>query len=983
MAQNETTLRIKAENSTDAAFRAVEANLRGLENSFGRISGIMATFAGGAFVTALGGIIRASEDAAAANRKLDAVIRATGNASGYTREQLSQLSDSLARTSMFDDEGFKEATATLLRFGNIGGENLEKVLRLSADYASLTGGDLSSAAEKLGRALSNPAEGLKRLERNFGDLGPEVEASIKQLEQMGDRSGATALAIEALQRRIGGADQEMNQGLTGSFRQLKKAISDYAEVLGSVANNAGVFAVFDKYRDAIRGMSAALSGEDGARVLLFASLVAGGPQAGLRTLLGLGARPTASVTPQASIPDLSGQVGAGVAAFTEENARRAMESVRETLEESAKLREQQAREQERYRQLDIRGWVAHAEAVFAAADQLNIDLARERDLYWREEEAARQRDLRGWVAYAEAVFAEADQQNLAIARATEQRFAEQEGYWKGFLGGIESGFRDVFDNIFAGQIRGWRDFVASLRDIFKRVLLDFIYQSLARPFVLNIVASLAGTAGFSGLASAAGNAATSAGSNLLGAGLSASGIGAATIAEFMAGATGTFMGPAAAGSAASMGANFAAFMTNPATLAVLAAVVIAVAVMSRRGGPKEGGSAFGTFDGDGNFVPGFAPGTENGRFYTPAGGDSAMASMTQGIGEAFAQTLARLGGGSGAGFGFGFGFDRDPRGTAASRVSGVVTNAAGETILEIINREAGRSDEDLQNALQLIGRQSLLAALQRSELPEAVLAILRTVDAASAAAEDIDAILQLADAFVQFTAMLQDVSVTDVIERASMSSVDAFRAQGAALLELANRSSLTTESLATLAQATGSYRAAAESLILGFEQVRVAIDEMFGDTRRNIVMAGLDDQGRYDFIQEELASLFDRLLQSSSASEIERLARQINEGINSAFSMLSPEQQAALRDEFLTRLDNVNAAAQERLRQLQQDAADEANRQLAEVRRIMEEMALAQQAAANIQQDAANTQLAAANTPRTFNISVDVSRGAAVVTDGG
>lgn len=975
MAENTTTLKIRAENQTDAAFRALEANLKGMEQSFSRVSGIMATFAGGAFLTAISGIVRASEDAAVAQRKLDAVIRATGNASGYTRDQLLQLGDSLARGSMFDDEAFKEATATLLRFGNIGGENLEKVLKLSADYAALTGGDLSSAAERLGRALSNPAEGLKRLERNFGDLGPEVEGAIKAQIEMGNQSGALGIAIEALQRKIGGADQAMNQGLTGAFAQLKKNIADTAEVMGNSGATGAFSAGLERLNNAWAGLNQLLAQTDGNKLRAIAALVMN-PNA-FEALRALGASPIAPPTPAAGAN--APQYGMGF--YGPSNTEIDLE--RQRRAEQAKLAADWAKEQERIRQLDIRGWVAYAEAVIAESDEQFRAMADRSKAFWAEEERAKQQDLQGWVRYADEVFRQADEQNLAIAKATQERFAEQEQYWQGFLSGIEGAFRDVFDQIFRGQVNSWRDFMGVLRDIFKRTLLDFIYQSFARPFVLNVVASLAGAAGMSGLASAAGNTAAGIGGSLLGPAVGATGFGAATIAEFLAGATGTFMGPAAAGSAASMGASFAAFMTNPATLAVLAAVVIAVAVMSRRGGPKEGGSAFGTFDADGNFIPGGAPGTGNGRFYTPSGSDDAMRSMTQGIGAAFAETLARLGGGSAAGFGFGFGFDRDPRGTANSRVSGVVTDATGRSIFEVINRDAGRSEEELQEALGLIGRQSLLAALQNSQLPEAVRAILRLVDAASATADEVDAVLKLAEAFVQLQSVLTDISVADVLQRASMSSVDAFRAQGQALLELANRSSLTTESLAALAQATGAYRASAEALIVGLEGVRMQIDAMFGETRRNILMAGMGEQERYNFLQTEAARLFELLGSASTAEEIARLAEAINRNINDAFGMLSPEDQATMRDEFLTRLDNVNAQAQERLRQLQEEAAAEANRQLAEVRAIMEEMALAQQAAANTQQQAADTQLAAANTPRTFNLNVDITGGSAVVTSGG
>lgn len=739
MADTDVKVALTAEDRTQDAFRSLNASIKALEANFVGLAAAAGAFAGGAFVTALTVSIKAAEDAAIAQRKLDAVIRATGNTTGYTAEQLSKLADSLARATSFDNSSFREATATFIRFGNVGGENLERVLRLSADYAALTGSTLPAAASKLASALNSPADGLRKLERGFGDLGPEVEAAVRQLDAMGDRAGAISLLIEALEKKIGGADASINSGLTGGVKELKKALGDLAETAGNmIGSNGGPFYFF---AEQVRGLNEAIKGTPTEKLALIASIIVGGPRAGMNFLSGLGSRPPQQIVPN-SVQDLSGQVGAMVNLLTEDEARRQLELLRETLRESKRLQDEYAREQERLRQLDVRGWVAYAEAVFAESDANYKALAVISDRYWAAEEKARTEDLQGWVRYADEVFRQADEQNIAIARATQERFAEQEKYWQGFLSGIESGFRDVFDKIFRGQINGWRDFVSALRDIFKRILLDFIYQSLARPFVLNIVASLAGSAGMSGLASAASSAAP----NLLGSAVSgATGIGFATGAEFIAGATGTFMGPAAAGSAAAMGAQFAAFMTNPATLAVLAAVAIAVALRNRQGGPKEGGSFFGTFDAQGNLIgtPG-APGTQNGRFYTPAGSDQSMRDLGTSMGQAFATALARLGGTSG-GVGFGFGFDRDPRGSAASRVSALVTDATGRTIYEAINREAGRSEEDLQAALKEEASRALLAALQASQLPQAIADILAPLDAYTAAASDIEAALAAAE----------------------------------------------------------------------------------------------------------------------------------------------------------------------------------------------------------------------------------------------
>lgn len=992
MANERVEVAIVGSNQTDAAFREVESNLGKLEGRLGTLNSAIAGFAGGigaAVAENIGGMLvdtfkfvtKAAEEAAISQRKLEAVLRATGNTTGYTATQLNNLADKLARTTSFDDEAFREATATIVRFGNITGENLEKVLRLSADYAALTGGSVTSAAQMFARALNDPADGLKKLERNFGELRPEAKAAVDELERVGDRSGAIALAIAELQAKIGGADESINTGLTGATKRLNKALGELAETLGGQLSGGG--ALQNWFATQVERITVALNATPMEKLAMLATILRG-PFTASEVIPGY----LDAVGRRANAPNLGLFSGMntsldggdpqrvyGMGFYGPSNNEIELERRRRT--EIEKLQREMARERERLLQVHVRG----SEAALQAEHDLIVYYDEQRSKLqlraMKEREQIRQIDLDGQEYLARQAFAiiqrEQEAFNEGLRAVQERAFSE----WVANYDRVaDAGARFFTDLVFNG-----RKAFDNLRDALKSFAAELI-AIFAKRWILNMAAAATGSTALSAAAGQVGQgtlagATTSLFGNALGSFLP----GAATGAEFFSGMMGTFMGPAAPGSAAALGGQFAAFMTNPATLAVLAAVVIAVAVMSRRGGPKDGGSAFGTFDENGNFVPGFAPGTQNGRFYTPSGADPAMVAMTEGIGTAFAETLARLGG-TGAGFGFGFGFDRDPRGTANSRVSGVVTNAAGQTILEVINREAGRSDEELQEALELLGRQSLLAALQNSELPEAVRAILNMVDAASATAEQVDAILQLADAFVQFTNATASLDLDAILESGSRSPAESFRLQGQALVELANNTTLTTQSLATLTQATGAYRQSAIQLILSLEEARKTIASMFDQTRRNVLTAGLDNQSLYNFLQDDAATLFDRIMGSSSVEEILRWSNQINQNINQAFGLLSPEQQDAMRQMFLERINTVDNAVQERLRTLQNNAREEADRQLAEIRRIMTELAEKQNQAAATQQQAADTQLNAANTPRTFNINVDLQNGNTVVTDG-
>ena len=147
-------------------------------------------------------------------------------------------------------------------------------------------------------------------------------------------------------------------------------------------------------------------------------------------------------------------------------------------------------------------------------------------------------------------------------------------------------------------------------------------------------------------------------------------------------------------------------------------------------------------------------------------------------------------------------------------------------------------------------------------------------------------------------------------------------------------------------------------------------------------MSGMNGQDRYNFLQQEAADLYARLGTATSTEEIQRLTQRINEDINAAFGLLSPDQQRALQEDFLTRLGNVNTAAQDRLTKLQEDATKEANKTLDKIEELMTKLAKDQQAAADKQVDAANKQAKAADTPVDVNVTVKLS-GGSLVTDGG
>ncbi|MGE0357307.1 MAG: hypothetical protein AB7P08_10365 [Burkholderiales bacterium] len=485
------------------------------------------------------------------------------------------------------------------------------------------------------------------------------------------------------------------------------------------------------------------------------------------------------------------------------------------------------------------------------------------------------------------------------------------------------------------------------------------------------LAAMAGQVGQGTLAGAAGNwlgstalgsAVSGAGSSFLGGWNAVTGAGEAGVSAIGANGFAGTIGE-------TMASGYQWLLSNPYTAAAAIAVIAAIAISRMRGGgPKEGGSFFGGYDATGAYTGSLAvPGSDNGRFYTPSGGDSTARQWGDTAAGAFFDVLRSLGGSS-TGIQFGFGYDKDPRGTADSRVTALVRGADGR-VLYSNTQTAGRDDEDFDRAVGLQTRRAILAGLQGSELPEAIANILSSVAADTASTEQIDQVFALAGAMKALLDTLTPLSVEDLVAEAGRSAIASWRAQGAQLRELANSTDLSVESLGRLAQATGQYRAAAAQLILQFEAARTSVAAGIGDTLRDFRFQTLDKQGQYNMLRGEASGYAGSLGTMEDAGQILDTVNRIRQLSSQAFGMLSDEDKRAMLAEYEAGLKEVQRIADERLVVLREDVKAEANAQLAREEKIANDMA----AAADRMEKAATTFDAAANRLAGATINANVS----------
>ncbi len=241
----------RIEDASRPASRALQAldgvagELRGgLEEMAGRTGAFGAGLArigpaGLAAAAALGtltlGLKGGLEEAAKADqsyRRLEAVLKATGYASGLTADEIASFADGIERSTLATAEGVQDAAAILATFRSVAGETFTRALSLAQDMSTVFGQDLSGAATQLGKALEDPIDGLTALRRvgvSFSDTQKEL---IRLLVETGQTAEAQRVILDALEQQVGGAGAAEAGGLTGATNRLQDAWGNLLEAIG-------------------------------------------------------------------------------------------------------------------------------------------------------------------------------------------------------------------------------------------------------------------------------------------------------------------------------------------------------------------------------------------------------------------------------------------------------------------------------------------------------------------------------------------------------------------------------------------------------------------------------------------------------------------------------------------------------------------------------------------------------------------------------
>jgi len=219
------------------------------------IAGIAIAF-GAAFVASIKFLKASTREALkyrSAIAKINAALKATGNAAGLSKEDLKDFREELSLLSGISENVIASAQAMLLTYKDIKGDIFKRTsqaaLDMAANLSKVNSGviDVEGGFQLLAKAINDPTDGLSRLRRVGVVFTKEEKSLIKSLQAAGDVAGAQGVMLKALEEQYGGTAEAMNKA-DGGLAQLGITWAKVKRVFGE--------AVFENsdFQDAIQNM---------------------------------------------------------------------------------------------------------------------------------------------------------------------------------------------------------------------------------------------------------------------------------------------------------------------------------------------------------------------------------------------------------------------------------------------------------------------------------------------------------------------------------------------------------------------------------------------------------------------------------------------------------------------------------------------------------------------------------------------------------
>ena len=271
-----------ATQGAQTSLQKLQDGVGGIARGIGRAVGALALTLG--FTSIVNGFkdsVKAAEEAAVANQRIDAIAESMGEFGTETAKvtkRIKDYADSQEFAVGVDGDIIKATQAKLLTFreltktADVMGGSFDRATIAALDMAAAGFGEATSNATQLGKALNNPIDGITALNRAGIQFTDDQKALIRSLVESGDVLKAQDIILTEIENQVGGtaaATATASERMTIAFGQVSEAVGeillpvveDFSEWL--METTPKIEAFFDELQDPTTELGEAWQGLGG------------------------------------------------------------------------------------------------------------------------------------------------------------------------------------------------------------------------------------------------------------------------------------------------------------------------------------------------------------------------------------------------------------------------------------------------------------------------------------------------------------------------------------------------------------------------------------------------------------------------------------------------------------------------------------------------------------------------------------------------
>ncbi|MBF0418306.1 MAG: phage tail length tape measure family protein, partial [Magnetococcales bacterium] len=158
-------------------------------------------------------------------REMTVALKAMGNASNITGEELRKLSEQAAAIGPFSRDETADAAKGLASRSLIPGSMYGDLLTASVNFSAATGQELTAGVNTLASALEKGYAGIRQLDDGMHFLTESERDQIRSMTSHGKQAEAMSVALNALNRQFKGLAQEGMSETSKAWNALGNAFS--------------------------------------------------------------------------------------------------------------------------------------------------------------------------------------------------------------------------------------------------------------------------------------------------------------------------------------------------------------------------------------------------------------------------------------------------------------------------------------------------------------------------------------------------------------------------------------------------------------------------------------------------------------------------------------------------------------------------------------------------------------------------------------